>query len=162
MIDVSSGGALMNKTLEEAWELIKIVADANQQFKTRATTKGVYEVTPSESTVLAKSLVDIASMLKEIKEGQQPTPTILKHQPNTTQQTPARHCGICSCNSHHTHECQGWQGNQPTRGNPVNNNSRTKIDSHTLTANHRTSKIRDTDHHIFIKTPSKSSLIKLQ
>ncbi|MED6139564.1 hypothetical protein PIB30_085049 [Stylosanthes scabra] len=36
MIDASSGGALMNKTPEEAWELIEIVADTNQHFKTRA------------------------------------------------------------------------------------------------------------------------------
>ncbi|MED6175156.1 hypothetical protein PIB30_075697 [Stylosanthes scabra] len=73
MIEVSSGGALMNKTLEETWELIETVADTNQYFKTRATNKGVHEVVPSESTILAKSLVDIASMLKEIKEGQQST-----------------------------------------------------------------------------------------
>ncbi|MED6149099.1 hypothetical protein PIB30_059238 [Stylosanthes scabra] len=70
MIDASSGGAFMNKMLEEVWELIETVADSNQHFKTRATNKGVYEVAPSESTILAKSLVNIASMLKEIKEGQ--------------------------------------------------------------------------------------------
>ncbi|MED6226015.1 hypothetical protein PIB30_099266 [Stylosanthes scabra] len=90
MIDTSSGGALMNKMREETWELIEMVADANQHFKTRATNKGVYKVALSESTILAKSLVDIASMLKEIKEGQQPTPTILKHQPDAPQQTPAK------------------------------------------------------------------------
>ncbi|MED6128263.1 hypothetical protein PIB30_096001, partial [Stylosanthes scabra] len=96
----------------------------------------------------AKSLVDIASMLKEIKEGQQLTPTILKRQPDAPQQTPAKHCGICSCNSHHTDECpqlqegntvelthnffegttippynkqyytQRWRDNQPTRWSP--------------------------------------------
>ncbi|MED6175779.1 hypothetical protein PIB30_081512 [Stylosanthes scabra] len=71
MIDASSGGALMNKTPEEEWELIETVADANQHFNRRATSKGVFEVAPSDSTILAKSLVDIAAMLKEIKEGQQ-------------------------------------------------------------------------------------------
>ncbi|MED6226270.1 hypothetical protein PIB30_101923 [Stylosanthes scabra] len=71
MIDASSGRALMNKTPEEAWELIETVANANQHFNRRATSKGVYEVAPSDSTILAKSLVDIAAMLKEIKEGQQ-------------------------------------------------------------------------------------------
>ncbi|MED6159692.1 hypothetical protein PIB30_044557 [Stylosanthes scabra] len=71
MIDASSGGALMNKMPKEAWELIETVADANQHFNRRVTSKGVYEVAPSDSTVLAKSLVDIAAMLKEIKEGQQ-------------------------------------------------------------------------------------------
>ncbi|MED6159686.1 hypothetical protein PIB30_044551 [Stylosanthes scabra] len=56
MIDALSGGALMNKTLEEAWELIESMADANQHFNRRATSKGVYEVAPSDSTILAKSL----------------------------------------------------------------------------------------------------------
>ncbi|MED6115982.1 hypothetical protein PIB30_095868 [Stylosanthes scabra] len=73
MIDASAGGALMNKIPEKAWELIESVADNSQHFKTRATSaaKGVYEVTPSESTILAKSLVDIVALFKEIKEGQQ-------------------------------------------------------------------------------------------
>ncbi|MED6221828.1 hypothetical protein PIB30_058392 [Stylosanthes scabra] len=125
------------------------MADNNQHFKTRATTatKGLFEVAPSESTVLAKSLVDIAAMLKEIKEGQQEAPKILTQQPNTSQQMPVRHCGICSCNSHYTGECsqlqedntvaashnfyeapppqnkqyqtqpQGWRDNQQTRWN---------------------------------------------
>ncbi|MED6113195.1 hypothetical protein PIB30_068619 [Stylosanthes scabra] len=44
MIDASSGDALMNKTPEEAWELIETVADANQHFNRRATSKGVYEL----------------------------------------------------------------------------------------------------------------------
>ncbi|MED6115554.1 hypothetical protein PIB30_091788, partial [Stylosanthes scabra] len=68
-------------------------------FKVRATsaTKGVFEVTPSESTILAKSLVDIAAMLKEIKEGQAATPKPLTQHANTSQQVPVMHCGICSC-----------------------------------------------------------------
>ncbi|MED6159691.1 hypothetical protein PIB30_044556 [Stylosanthes scabra] len=86
MIGVTSGGALMNKMSEEAWELIETVADANQHFNRRATSKGVYEVAPSDSIVLAKSLVDIAVMLKEIKEGQQVTPILLKRQLDDSQQ----------------------------------------------------------------------------
>ncbi|MED6213302.1 hypothetical protein PIB30_091856 [Stylosanthes scabra] len=94
MIDASAGGALMNKTPEEAWELIESVADNNQYFKTRATStaKGVYEITPSESTVLVKSLTDIASMLRELKESQQATPKILSQQPQNSLQIPIRHC----------------------------------------------------------------------
>ncbi|MED6166329.1 hypothetical protein PIB30_108210, partial [Stylosanthes scabra] len=74
-------------TPEKAWELIESVADNNQHFKTRAatSTKRVFEVTPSKSTILAKYLVDIAAMLKEIKEGQQATPKLLKQQSNTHQ-----------------------------------------------------------------------------
>ncbi|MED6221309.1 hypothetical protein PIB30_053200 [Stylosanthes scabra] len=123
MIDASSGGALMNKMPEEAWELIETVADANQHFNRRATSKGVYEVAPSDSTVLGKSLVDIAAMLKEIKEGQQVTLTLLKRQADNSQQKLVKHCGICSCNSHHTDECpqyytQGGRDSQPARWIP--------------------------------------------
>ncbi|MED6200175.1 hypothetical protein PIB30_082555 [Stylosanthes scabra] len=87
------------------------VADNNQHFKTRATSaaKGVYEVTPSESTILAKYLIDIAALLKEIKEGQQVTPKLLTQHTSTPQQQSVKHCGICSCNSHHTDECPQLQ-----------------------------------------------------
>ncbi|MED6194543.1 hypothetical protein PIB30_029570 [Stylosanthes scabra] len=69
----------MNKTPEEARELIESVANNHQCFKTRATssTRGVYEIAPSDTTVLAKSLADIASMLREMKESQQATPKLL-------------------------------------------------------------------------------------
>ncbi|MED6196641.1 hypothetical protein PIB30_049332 [Stylosanthes scabra] len=79
MIDASAGGALMNKTPEEAWELIESVTDNHQCLKTRDTSsgRGVYEIAPSETTVLANSLTDIASMLREMKENQQVTPKLL-------------------------------------------------------------------------------------
>ncbi|MED6210816.1 hypothetical protein PIB30_067699 [Stylosanthes scabra] len=147
--------------------------------KTRATNKGVYEVARSESSVLAKSLVDIASMLKEIKEGQQSSLTLLKRHPDTSQQKPAKQCGICSCNSHHTDEClqlqednmiasthnffeattispynkqyytQGWRDNQPTRWNPLSS-SKLNLVNLTPTANRRTLKIQDTNLHITV------------
>ncbi|MED6185026.1 hypothetical protein PIB30_053062 [Stylosanthes scabra] len=81
-------GALMNKTPDEAWELIESVADNNQYFKTRAmtTARGVYEITPSESNVLVKSLTDIASVLKELKEGQKAGPKILIQPSHNSQQ----------------------------------------------------------------------------
>ncbi|MED6210982.1 hypothetical protein PIB30_069286, partial [Stylosanthes scabra] len=88
MVDASTGGALMDKTPEEAWELIESMADNNQHFKVRATStaKGVFEVTPLETTILTKSLVDMAAMLKEIKEGQQVAPKLLTRQANHSQQ----------------------------------------------------------------------------
>ncbi|MED6188462.1 hypothetical protein PIB30_086154 [Stylosanthes scabra] len=94
MVDASAGGALIDKTPKEAWELIESMANNNQHFKVRATStaKGVFKVTPSETTVLAKSLVDIAAMLKEIKEGQQVTPKLLTRQANHSQQLPVKHC----------------------------------------------------------------------
>ncbi|MED6208297.1 hypothetical protein PIB30_043658 [Stylosanthes scabra] len=65
MIDASAGGALMNKTPEEASELIESIADNHQCFKTKAASsvRGIYEIAPSDTTVLAKSLTDITNNL---------------------------------------------------------------------------------------------------
>ncbi|MED6209007.1 hypothetical protein PIB30_050423 [Stylosanthes scabra] len=102
MIDASSGGALMNKTPEESWEMIEIVADSNQHFSTRAKSKGVHEVSPSESTMLAKNLAEMVAMVKEIKEGQQAYAAILKQSPDISHLRPTKHC---------------WRDNQPVRSN---------------------------------------------
>ncbi|MED6142745.1 hypothetical protein PIB30_000307 [Stylosanthes scabra] len=59
--------------------------------------------------MLAKSVVDIAAMLKEIKKGQQVTPMLLKRQTDHSQQNSIKYCGVCSCNSHHTDECPQLQ-----------------------------------------------------
>ncbi|MED6129410.1 hypothetical protein PIB30_107722, partial [Stylosanthes scabra] len=87
MVDASTGGALMKKTPEEAWELIETMADNNQHFKVRATSaaKGVFQVTPSESTIFVKSLLGIAAMLKEIKEGQTATDARIFENPRSRQ-----------------------------------------------------------------------------
>ncbi|MED6140535.1 hypothetical protein PIB30_094177 [Stylosanthes scabra] len=128
--------------------MIKIVTNANQHFDSRAKSRGVHEVAPSESTMLAKTLEELVAMVKEIKEGQQAYTATLKQNPNTSYVKPTRHCGICSCNSHYTDECpqlqddnvvaatqdffeptanppynrqyrnQGWRDDQPVRGNP--------------------------------------------
>ncbi|MED6187635.1 hypothetical protein PIB30_078227 [Stylosanthes scabra] len=136
MVDASAGGALMNKTPEEAWELIESMANNNHHFKVRATfaAKGVFEVTPSESTILAKSLVDIAAMLKEIKERQAAASKPLTQHTNTSQQVPVKHCGICQTiaashnfydnqqsppnNRQYYPQPQGWRDNQQNRWNP--------------------------------------------
>ncbi|MED6211721.1 hypothetical protein PIB30_076371 [Stylosanthes scabra] len=70
MIDTSAGGALMNKTPEEAWELIESIADNHQCFKTRAASsvRGMYEIAPSDTTVLAKSLADITNECPQLQE----------------------------------------------------------------------------------------------
>ncbi|MED6147130.1 hypothetical protein PIB30_041234 [Stylosanthes scabra] len=87
-------------------------------------------------------------MVQEIKEGQQAYTSTLKQNSNNSYVKPTRHCGIGSCDSHHTDECpqlqddnivaatqdffeptanppynrqyrnQGWRDNQLTRGNP--------------------------------------------
>ncbi|MED6182578.1 hypothetical protein PIB30_029827 [Stylosanthes scabra] len=53
----------MNKTPEEAWELIESVADNHQCFNTIATSsvRGMYEIAPSDITMLAKYLADITT-----------------------------------------------------------------------------------------------------
>ncbi|MED6116117.1 hypothetical protein PIB30_097073 [Stylosanthes scabra] len=139
---------------------------------------------------LHQSLVNIASMLKEIKEGQQSSPTLLKRQPDTSQQKPAKHCGICSCNSHYTNECpqlqedntiasthnffeattippynkqyytQGWCNNQPTRWNPLSS-SKLSLVNLTHTANHKTFKIQDTNLHITVNHTLQRILLRL-
>ncbi|MED6128476.1 hypothetical protein PIB30_098316 [Stylosanthes scabra] len=143
MIDASSGGALMNKTPDEAWELIETMTDNNQHFKTRATTttKGVFEVAPSGSTILAKSLVKIATMLKEIKEGQQIAPKILTQQPTTSQQMPIRHCGTCSIK----HSLKGGVITNKTDGAPPNNSNQLNTASNIPTTSCKIHKTKDTN-----------------
>ncbi|MED6175522.1 hypothetical protein PIB30_079154 [Stylosanthes scabra] len=94
MVDASTGVALMNKTPEEAWELIESMADNNQHFKVRATSA-------------AK-----ATLLKEIKEAQAAASKPLTQHANTSQQVEFKHCGICSYNSHYTDEFPQLQENQ--------------------------------------------------
>ncbi|MED6151411.1 hypothetical protein PIB30_082183 [Stylosanthes scabra] len=71
----------------------------------------MYEIAPSDTIVLTKSLADITSMLWEMKESQQATPKLLTHpsQSSPPPQVPPKHCGICSCNSHYTDECPQLQ-----------------------------------------------------
>ncbi|MED6116923.1 hypothetical protein PIB30_104889 [Stylosanthes scabra] len=73
-LGVMAGDCLLVKTPEEARELIENIADASQHFRTCATissSKGVFGVTPNESPDLPKAMGDIASVLKDIREGQQ-------------------------------------------------------------------------------------------
>ncbi|MED6219187.1 hypothetical protein PIB30_033602 [Stylosanthes scabra] len=146
MIDASSGGALMNKTPEEAWKMIETVAISTLALEKKR--RGTHEVAPFESTMLAKTLAEMVAMVKEIKEGQQAYTATLKQSPDTSCSKPTRHCGICSCDSHYIDESpqlqddnmvaatqdffestanppynrqyrsQGWRDNQPIRGNP--------------------------------------------
>ncbi|MED6154602.1 hypothetical protein PIB30_114120, partial [Stylosanthes scabra] len=135
-------------TPEEARELIENIADASQHFRTRATaysSKGVFGVTPNESPDLVKAMGDIASVLKDIREGQQNLLNV-QHQQHASQVEPPKHCGICACTSHFTDECpqlqedhtiaathnfydqpssntnnQSWRNNQASRWNQPNN-----------------------------------------
>ncbi|MED6172435.1 hypothetical protein PIB30_050075 [Stylosanthes scabra] len=108
------------------------MADNNQHFKVRATfaAKGVFDVTPSESTIMAKSLVDIAAMLKEIKEGQAA---------NSTFDTTCQHLSAKISTQ------------QPTVLPTPNNDNKTSSANHTHTTNHKTHKTKDTNHLILDK-----------
>ncbi|MED6143368.1 hypothetical protein PIB30_005640 [Stylosanthes scabra] len=101
MIDAFSGGALMNKTPEEAWEMIETVADANQHFSTRAKSRGVHEVAPSKSTMLAKTLAEVVAMDDNRVAATQDFFEPTANPPYNRQ-----------------YRSQGWRDNQPIRGNP--------------------------------------------
>ncbi|MED6174153.1 hypothetical protein PIB30_066239 [Stylosanthes scabra] len=100
--------------------MIETVADANQHFSSRARSKGVYDLAPSKSTVLAKSLVDIAAMLKEIKEGQQATLTFLKRQKNNSRQESINVTAIPPYSKQYY--TQGWKEEQPKQWGPPQQN----------------------------------------
>ncbi|MED6140163.1 hypothetical protein PIB30_090474 [Stylosanthes scabra] len=171
MVDASAGRALMNKTLEEAWESIESMANNYQHFKVRATSaaKGVFEVTPSESTILAKSLVYIAAMLKEIKEGQAANSKPLIQHANTSQQVPmsAPNCKkikplprpttFMTINNLHpttdniTHNLKHGVITNKTDGIHLNNHNQTSSANHTHITNHKTHKTKDTNHLILDK-----------
>ncbi|MED6115725.1 hypothetical protein PIB30_093424 [Stylosanthes scabra] len=123
MAKLHNHGTLANKTPEEAWLLISDVADANQHFKTIATTsKSLFEVSSSESSILAKALGEIASTLKEIRQGQQAFSNAQRPQPPSQLGAPPRVCGICACNSHYTDECPQLQDdNTLAATNPLPN-----------------------------------------
>ncbi|MED6157919.1 hypothetical protein PIB30_027972 [Stylosanthes scabra] len=116
--------------------MIEIVADANQHFSTRAKSRGVHEVAPSESTMLAKTLAELVAVVKEIKEGQQAYTAALKHSPDISYPKPTKHCGICSCDSHYTDERPQLQDDnvvaatqdffEPTANPPYNRQFRNK------------------------------------
>ncbi|MED6210249.1 hypothetical protein PIB30_062433 [Stylosanthes scabra] len=116
MVDAASRGALMNKTLEEAWELMEAMADNNQHFKVRATSaaKGIYEVTPSESTILAKSLVDIAAISHYTDE----CPQLQKDNVIASSHNYYEDQTIPSQNHQYHQQTQGWRDNQQSRWNP--------------------------------------------
>ncbi|MED6143459.1 hypothetical protein PIB30_006411 [Stylosanthes scabra] len=73
---------------------IETVSDANQHLGTRAKSRGIHEVTTSESDMLAKTLAEVVAMVKEIKDGQQAYAANLKQNSNNSYVKPIKHCGI--------------------------------------------------------------------
>ncbi|MED6117317.1 hypothetical protein PIB30_108830, partial [Stylosanthes scabra] len=97
---------------------------------------------------------DIASVLKDIREGQQNLLNVQRQQ-HASQVEPPKHCGICACTSHFTDECpqlqedhtiaathnfydqpssntnnQSWRNNQAPRWNQPNNPNQSSQNYH--------------------------------
>ena len=91
MIDAASGGALVNKTPQEAKLLISNMAKNSQQFGTRGkrSTKKVNEVSD-----LKNQLSDLTALVRQMAVGQLQT---------------AKACGICSLQGHPTDMCPTLQ-----------------------------------------------------
>ncbi|MED6209918.1 hypothetical protein PIB30_059315 [Stylosanthes scabra] len=70
--------------------------------------------------MLAKSLVDIAAMLKEIKERQQVTPMLLKRQTGHSQQNSVNATAIPPYNKQYY--TQGWKDEQQNQWNSPQQN----------------------------------------
>ncbi|XP_071939268.1 uncharacterized protein [Coffea arabica] len=89
IIDAASGGALVNKTTQEAWDLIEQMAENCQQFGTRADvpTRKVNEVSSSS---IEQQLSELTSFVRQIAVG------------NAQQ---AKVCGICTNIGHTTDSC---------------------------------------------------------
>ncbi|XP_027124317.1 uncharacterized protein LOC113771530 [Coffea eugenioides] len=93
IIDAASGGALVNKTTQEAWELIERMAENCQQFGTRedVPTRKVNEVSSSS---IQQQLSELTSFVRQIAVG------------NVQQ---AKVCGICTNSGHTTDSCPQLQ-----------------------------------------------------
>lgn len=103
MVDAASGGALVDKTLAAAGDLIANMAANSQQFGTRmiTPTRGVNEVQLSNADQqrLEHRLDELTSLMRQL--------IVDRHQPSV--QGPARVCSICSCPSHSTDACPTLQ-----------------------------------------------------
>ena len=96
MVDAASGGALVNKTTDEAKRLISNMAENSQQFIVRSegVTRGINEVNHSD---LANRLIELTALVRQMAIGQVQA---------------AKACGICVASEHMTDMCQTLQEDQ--------------------------------------------------
>ena len=99
MIDVASGGALMDKTSTVARDLIANMAKNFQQFGSKliTRTRGVGEIPDVDLLRIEHKLDEMASLIKQLTMGHYVTPTIAPE--------PTRVCGIYACPSHSINGC---------------------------------------------------------
>ncbi|RDX79223.1 hypothetical protein CR513_40380, partial [Mucuna pruriens] len=95
MIDVASGGALMDKTSVVVRHLILNMASNTQQFEIRGavTNRAVNEVDVVDNLRLENQLTELTSLVRQL--------TVSQHQ----QIPPVKTCGICTSVEHPNDTC---------------------------------------------------------
>ena len=103
MIDVASGGALMDKTPTAAKDLIANMAENFQQFGSKliTRTRGVGEILDADLLRIEHRLDEMASLMKQLTMGHHVTP---KSAPE-----PTKVCGIYAYPSHSINGCSQLQ-----------------------------------------------------
>nr|XP_027086658.1 uncharacterized protein LOC113708398 [Coffea arabica] len=101
MLDAASGGALVNKTTDEATLLISTMAENSQQFGVRAdgAIRRVNEVNHSD---LEGKLSELTSLVRQMARGQLQS---------------VKTCGICAAPGHMTDMCPTLQEDSPEQAN---------------------------------------------
>ncbi|XP_042379908.1 uncharacterized protein LOC121972290 [Zingiber officinale] len=106
MIDKAARGALVNKTPEQARELISNMAENSQQFGSRAlTTRGVGEVQMffNEQKEIRNSLIELTSLVKQLALNNVNQTSTLPSAQFPYQSRGV--CGICSSQDHDSELC---------------------------------------------------------
>ncbi|MED6160818.1 hypothetical protein PIB30_054861 [Stylosanthes scabra] len=136
MIDASAGGALMNKTPEEAWELIESVADNHICFKTRAN----WSTRAHHNHKFHPNIAGFVRVIRiTLMNAQNCKKTMSLHPLTTTMVDPHKTANT-------NNNLKGGVTINKGVGTPTNNlNTANPI---TTTIHHKTPKIQDTNLHI--------------
>ncbi|XP_074567178.1 uncharacterized protein LOC141823868 [Curcuma longa] len=110
MIDAAAGGALVNKTPEQARELISNMAENSQQFGGRAlTTRGVSEVqaVSNEQREIKEQFQNLTSLVKQMALNNMNKEQNFPISSSTNQAM--RVCSICASQEHNSDLCPNLQ-----------------------------------------------------
>ena len=95
MVDAASGGSIVNKTPEEARNLISVMAETSQQFGApQDIPRRVNEVGTSSTNAIESKLCQLTDLVQRLV---------------VNQVQPAKVCGICASHSHFTDSCPVMQ-----------------------------------------------------
>ncbi|XP_027184126.1 uncharacterized protein LOC113782434 [Coffea eugenioides] len=103
MLDAASGGALVNKTTDEATLLISTMAENSQQFGVRAD-GAIRRVNEVNHSALEGKLSELTSLVRQMARGQLQS---------------VKTCGICAAPGHMTDMCPTLQEDSPEQANIV-------------------------------------------